>query len=321
MKKNKILSIVIVVIICLFVLSVIKDLIIKTVVSTVASQVTGTKVTMSGFSLGLLTRSVRISGFKMYNPQGFSNSILVDLPRINVDYTLLPLLKGKLQLRVVDVYLKELELEKNKQGKLNVDSLKVVQQQGAPKAEKEKKPGKQMAMQIDLLNMQMGRIISRDYTAGPQPSVQVYDINLKKSYKNITSAGQLAVVILSEPMKQAGIRGAAIYGVAMLTGVGIIPVAIAATFGSKDSVVQDLNVDISRLYDVSLGVLNHIGKVNKEDKAAGIIEAEVNNASVTLKLKQTSARTTQITIFARKYLLPKREIANGVLYQISERLK
>jgi uncharacterized protein involved in outer membrane biogenesis len=321
MKNKKIIFIVFLVIVCLFALSVIKDLIIRSIVTLVASGVTGTEVNIGGFSLGIITRSVRISGFKMYNPQGFPRGLIVDLPRVNVDYNLLPLLMGKLHLRMVDIELKELGLEKNQQGELNVDSLKVVQGQAKPKAKKEKKPGKPLTIQIDLLNLQMGRIVFKDYSAGTEPVVQVYDINLKKSYKNITSAQQLVALILSEPMKQAGIKGAAIYGAAILTGVGIIPVAIAASFGGKDSVQQDLNINIDRLYDVSLDVLKRIGKVKKGDKTARILEAEVDKSNVTVQLKQISGTTTQITISARKYLLPKREIANGVLYQISEQLK
>jgi hypothetical protein len=151
--------------------------------------------------------------------------------------------------------------------------------------------------------------------------VQVYDINLKKSYKNITSAQQMAALILSEPMKQAGIKGAAIYGVAALTGVGFIPVVVAATLSDKDSAQQDMNVAIARLYDTSLSVLTRIGKVSKEDKAAGIISGQVGGASVTIKLKSLSAGKTKIAISAKKYMLPKPEIASGVLYQISEQLK
>jgi hypothetical protein len=317
MKKVGILFLI--VIACLAVLGFAKDLIMQPVITAVATQVTGARVEMRGFSLGLIRQSVRINGFRMYNPKGFSPDLLVDLPKVSVDYDIPALLTGKFHFRLVDIELKEIGLEKNKEGKLNVDALKVAKTE--TKGAQAKKPAKPLAIQVDVLNLNIGRIVSRDYSAGKEPVVQVYDINLKKSYKNITSAQQMAALILSEPMKQAGIKGAAIYGVAALTGVGFIPVVVAATLSDKDSAQQDMNVAIARLYDTSLSVLTRIGKVSKEDKAAGIISGQVGGASVTIKLKSLSAGKTKIAISAKKYMLPKPEIASGVLYQISEQLK
>jgi hypothetical protein len=317
---KKILKIFIVVLICLSVIVILKDQIIKSVVSIAATKITGAKVEIGGFSLGILTQSVRIRDFKMYNPAGFPSGTIIDLPKVVVSCDLLSLLKGKLHLPLVEVELKELGLVKNTQGKLNVDALKVSQQQEPRKAQ-EKRPSKPLAMQIDQLNLQMGRIVSKDYTVGKEPAVQVYDINFKKSYQNITSAQQLAVLILAESMKQAGIKGAAIYGVSVLAGLAVFPAAIAATFIGKDSMQQNLKVAASSLYDTSLSVLKRIGKIIKEDKPAVVIAAEVNGARVTVKLKQVSASSTQITISARKLGLPKPETASGVFYQISQEIK
>ena len=176
-------------------------------------------------------------------------------------------------------------------------------------------------MQIDLLNVNMGSIIWKDYSVGPEPTVKVYDVNLKKSYKDITSAQQLALLILTEPMKQAGIKGATIYGAAMLTGVGFVPVVAVATFAGKDSVEQSFDIPLERLYQTSLKVLGRIGKVIQEDRSKWLITAEANGADVVIRLKQASGRGTQITVSARKDLLPKPEVANGVLYQITQELK
>ncbi|HTY45005.1 MAG TPA: hypothetical protein VMD52_03325 [Patescibacteria group bacterium] len=317
MKKAAIIAFV--VIACLITVGFAKDLLLGPMVSAVATQVTGAKVQIRGFSLGLIRQSVRLTGFKMYNPKGFSSGVLIDLPKIAIDYDLPALCTGKLHFRLVDIELKEIGLEKNKEGKLNVDSLKVAK---APaKGAQAQKPAKQMAIQLDVLNLNIGRIVSRDYTTGAEPTVQVYDINLNKSYKNITSVEQMAVLVLSEPMKHAGIKGAAIYGVAALTGVGFIPAVVAATLSDKDSVKQDMNVAVDRLYDTSLSVLKRIGKVSKEDKASGAISAEVSGVGVTVKCKSLSAGKAQIAVSARKYMLPKPEIASGVLYQISEQLK
>lgn len=312
---KKIITVAVIVIVVIFSAGILKDQIIKSVVTIVASEVTGAPVHIGGFSLGVFSQSVRISGFKMYNPKGFSRGILADLPKINVLYDLGALFKKKIHLVNVEIELKEMGLEKNKEGKLNVDQLKVVQE-----AEKQgSKP--QLPLQIDVLKLGMGKIVFRDASSGGEPSIKVYDINLQKTYKNITSAQQLAALILVEPMKQAGIQGAKIYGVAMLAGAAVLPVAIAATFVGKDNVEQDFSASFDNVYGAGLEVLKRMGRVTREDKAAGVVSANINGSQVTLRVKKNPDNKIRVIISARKYLLPKPEVAGGVLYEISNRLK
>jgi hypothetical protein len=96
--------------------------------------------------------------------------------------------------------------------------------------------------------------------------------------------------------------------------------AVALTVVGKDSVQQNIEMNIDNLYALSLKVLDEMGDIKKKDKAAYAISAKVHGADVTAKLRLISARTTQITIGARKYLFPQHEIASGVLYEILEEL-
>jgi hypothetical protein len=218
----------------------------------------------------------------------------------------------------LELEIKETGMVKNKKGKLNVDSLKIATEKSG---EKKKKPAKQLLLQIDIVNLGIGRVISRDYSVEGQPVVKVYDINLKKTYKNITSAQQLAALIISEPLKSAGIQGLEVYGVSMLAGVAALPVMAAFTFTAKDYAQETFNVAVERAYDSGLQAIKTAGRVIEEKKAAGIISAEVNGARVTLRLKKLSEKSTQITISARKFGLPQAEIASGVMYRLSELLK
>lgn len=254
----------------------------------------------------------------MYNPKGFPRGIIVDLAKINVTYDLGGIFKQRLHLPNVEIDLKEMGLIKNKEGQLNVDSLKVVKQ---GKSEQAKSSGGAMPLQIDVLKLKIGRIVLKDYGAAGAPLVQVYDVNIDKGYKDITSVQQLAALIVAEPMKAAGIQGAKIYAVSMLAGVAVLPVAAALTFAGKDYAQEKLRVDFDKLYDLSLKLLKRIGKVNSEDRSQGVIGAEASGADISLNLKKISGGLTEITVSARKYLLPKPEIAAGIIYQITEELK
>jgi hypothetical protein len=318
MQKKIIVLILAVVIVFSF--CIVRDLLIKSLIGTVASSVTGAPVEVGGLSLGIMRQAIKISNFRMYNPQGFPRDILVDIPRIRVAWDLGALFKGRIHLRQLDIEIKELGLAKNKEGKLNVDSLKITgEKQPADMAVK--KPTKQLAMQIDIVNLTMGRIVNKDYSVEGPPLIKVYDINLNKGYKNITSAQQLAVLLVSEPLKAAGIQGLKLYGAAMLTGVAVLPVAAVFTFTGKDFTQNTLGVSFERAYDAGLKALKDAGVVKKENKGAGVISAEVDGSEVTLKLKRLSEVSTEVTISARKFGLPQPAVASGVLYRLEEKLK
>lgn len=314
--KKKASVILIIIFVSLLLLGIFKDLLIKASVEGFGSQMLGAPVRLGGFSLGLLNQSIRISNLKIHNPGSFPRGVMVDLPKILLGYDIAALIKGKLHLRDARIHLKEIQLIRNKESGLNVDALKV-----SAKTQEPKKTRKELYLQIDNLSLNIGRIVYKDYSSGPEPSVQVYEINLEKNYKNITSAQQLVLLILAEPMKQAGIRGASIYGAAALTGAAMLPASVAAALIGKDSAQAHFEQDIERVYDVSLNVLRAKGKIVSADKNSGVIKAEIDSVRVAVKVEKLTAKKTQVTASARKYLLPKPEVANGIIYQITEKLK
>ena len=307
MFMKKLLIVLGVVVVLLIGITIYKDLIIKEIITHTATSVTGTPVSIDGFSLNLFNSSAHIRGFKMYNPGGFPAGILVNCPKINVIVDRAALFNHQLHFTMVEVEIKELVLTKNKDGKLNVDSLKIVH---PPKS------AKPVALKIDLLNLSIGKIVYKDYTVGPQAVVRVFDVNRQQSYKSVPSAQQLALLVLSEPMKAAAIKDAEIYGVAIVAGVAMLPVAVVATFISKDDVKQSVDDSSEHLYSISLELIKRIGIITESDASKGIIKAKINGSTVALILKSLGQNKTEITISARKYLLPEPDIAGGVLYQI-----
>lgn len=308
---KKILIVLGIIVSSLICIAFMKDQIVKSVVTAVASRVTGVPVHMDGFSMDIFDSTIHIIGFKMYNPSGFPEDVFVFCPKINIIYDRASLFKQKLHFLLVDLDLKEMVLTKNKAGKLNVDSLKIMHpSKSSPPA----------PMQIDLLNLNIGQIVYKDYTNGTQPGVRVYNVNRHQSYKSIPSAQQLVLLVLAETMKATAIRNAEIYGVAMMTGVAILPVAVAATFISKDSVQQIIDASFEHVYASSLEAVKRMGTITKQDASNGVIKANINGSMVALILRKSAGNKTELTISARKYMLPELDIAGGVLYQILDKL-
>ncbi|MCX5712948.1 MAG: hypothetical protein NTY47_07840 [Candidatus Omnitrophica bacterium] len=313
--KNKKIRIAVIVIASFFILSIAKDAIVKSVVTAVASNVAGTRVTAQGLSMGVFTGNVRISGLKVYNPQGFPDGALLDMPLIKVNCRLPALLKNKIDVSLVDIKLKQLIVVKNKEGKLNIDSLKVSQKEGSQPGKKQEA----MGFHIDLFNLEIGRVVNKDLSVGAKPVIEAYELNFKRSYRNINSPQQLVALVLVGSLEQTAIKGAKIYGVAALAGVAILPVGIVSMFAGKDYASANFNNGFDRVFSAAKEAGNELGSITSSDKAAGVIKLQVNGAEAEIKISKAS-RTT-VTVLARKYLFPKPEIAAGILYVLSEKVK
>lgn len=324
MKK---LSTILVVIAILFVgIILVKNQLANLLVTASVSQVTGAPVHIDSFGFGIFRQAVSIKGFKLYNPQGFPREILLDISEMNIQYDLPALLKGKFHAPLIVLDINELVVIKNKEGKLNVDSLKVTQQaQAAKEAEKSPEgaePSKPLAIQIDLAKLNIGRVVLKDYSKGEPPTITAYDIHVKdKTYKNITNVEQFVVLILVEAMGPTAIRSAGLYSAASILGVGFLPAGIVGVLIGKDSGINEFNVSFEAAYKTALSIVQEKGKVTKQDQNAGFIQATVDKASVKIEVKRIDAKKTQIKVSARKNMIPRPEIAEGLLYQISEKLK
>lgn len=322
---KKIFVIALIVVLALAAIGIFKDQAIGSVVSFAASNVLGAPVKIGGLSLGILKQSIRIRDLKVYQPKGFPSGVLIDIPVVSVDYDLKALLGGKLHLPLAEIDVKEMNIIKNTDKRLNVETLKVAQkkEETTPSTKKkETKPAKPLAMQIDTLKLNVGQIIYTDYSAGEKPSVQVYDVGPKdKTYKNITSAQALAALLLSESLKGTAIQSAKIYAANAILGAGFLPAGVALTLAGKDSDTLDVNQTFDNTYDTALQIVQTMGELKTENRTEGMIKALVSKADVTIRVKRLTDSSTSLTVSARQMLLPKPEIAKGVLLKLSEKLK
>jgi hypothetical protein len=173
-----------------------------------------------------------------------------------------------------------------------------------------------------VLRLNVNRVIFKDHTQGKEPLVQVFDVNLKdKTYKDIQSAQQLAALIMVEAMKPTAIKGAKIYGVATILGAGFLPAGIAGTLLGKDSAQAEFGASFDKAYQTALEVIGKAGTIVSTNKTEGLIKADVTGRTVTAKIAKLDQGKTRIVIAARKFLIPQPEVAQGILYQIQEKLK
>jgi hypothetical protein len=190
-----------------FVLLLAKDAAIKTSVEKGVELVTGLKLRMRSFRVGLINTLVGIRNLRLYNPGGYKDSIMVDMPEIYVDYDLPAIFKGKIHLEEIRIDMNKFVVVKNERGQLNLDSLKVVQDQKEGKEAEAKQKGKVPEIQIDNLELKIGKVIYKDYSGGGAPSVKEFNIGLDEKYKNITNPYTLVSLIVAKALMNTTIAG------------------------------------------------------------------------------------------------------------------
>lgn len=328
-KANLLIKILGIFFIIVFLLIVFRNQVIKSVVTIGASKVVGVKVEIDDFSLGIFSQFVHIKGFRVYNPEGFDvESTMINIPEIRVDYSLPEILKGNLHFPLIILNINEVMLVTNKEGKTNIYSLAVAQpsdkkqekvDKKEPVKKDQKKATKEISMQIDVLKLNLSKIVQKDYTKDEKGTVKVIETSLQdKEYKNITSAGQLVSIILFDVTKGTLLKGAGVYGAATVLSAGFLPVGAAAVLMSKDSGIQEFAADVATVYKNSLSVISAMGALKSEDSVKGVIRAKIDGADVAIKIEPGEQQKTKITVSARKMMIPKPDIAKGVIHQIEQ---
>ena len=109
-----------------------------------------------------------------------------------------------------------------------------------------------------------------------------------------------------------------------LFGCAPMLIATGAAAGyaiSRDSMVFMLEKPWMEIWQASLDEVKAQGLLKQEDVRRGRISALVQDADVSITLKQLTPSTVRVTVRARKNLLPKIDIAQALALAISKRVE
>ncbi len=217
--KRKVIMIPAIVFVILIALFLGKNMIIKTSVTTGVKAMTGLKLSIRSMNVGVFKSLIGINELQLYNPSGFKDKLMMDLPEIYVDYNLGAIMGGKAHLEEVRLNLKEFIVVKNEAGELNLDSLRVVKETEGEVAEKDdgKKEKTEMPdIQIDLLALKIGKVIYKDYSKGGSPKVREFNVNIDERYENITDPQSFVRLIIVKALKNTTIASLANFNIGKL---------------------------------------------------------------------------------------------------------
>ncbi len=186
-----------------------KNLIVKTSITAGVKAMTGLKLSIKSMNIGILNTLIGIKKLQLYNPPGFVDKLMVDLPEVYVDYNFGAFIKKKVHLEEVRLDLKEFSVIRNEKGELNLDSLRVVEEKKEEKVEgeegKEEEKAKMPELQIDVLELKIGKVVYKDYSKGTPPKVREFNVNIDERYENITNPRTLITLIIVKALKNTTI--------------------------------------------------------------------------------------------------------------------
>jgi len=186
-----------------------KNIIAKKSLSAGVKVMTGLELSIKSMNVGILNTLIGINGLQLFNPPGFVDELMVDLPEVYVDYDLGAFIKRKVHLEEVRLNLKEFSVIKNEKGELNLDSLRVVEEKKEEKVEgeeeKEKEKTKMPELQIDVLELKIGKVVYKDYSKGTPPKSKEFNVNIDERYENITDPRAFISLIIVKALQNTTI--------------------------------------------------------------------------------------------------------------------
>lgn len=187
-------------------------------------QAIGARVSVSRFYINLYPVKLGLYGIKIHNPKGFREPVLVAIPEIYFDMDPLGILKGLIHVREVRINIEEITIEKNAQGKINLNELiqklnqskKDAKQQGqapapgSPPPSENKGPGKQKAAhkvrtQVDKVMVSIGKARYVD-TAKEKAVERSLSVNIQNfQLQNVTDPASVTEQIVVMMLKKLGL--------------------------------------------------------------------------------------------------------------------
>ena len=157
---KQIAKILILIVVVFVVLSAVKNTIAQTLISGAISNAAHVPVQIGSTNVRLLSASIDIKKLRVYNPSGFSDKLMMDMPQIFIDFDPSALFKGQAHFKEVKLDLKEMTVVRNKDGKMNVDSVKPTSQEKQQSRQEAKPSGGQKApkLMIDKLSISIGQV-------------------------------------------------------------------------------------------------------------------------------------------------------------------
>jgi uncharacterized protein involved in outer membrane biogenesis len=205
--KRLLLRLLIIVIIILVAVVLARNIIIKHSIRPGAKLVSGLDVSVDKVDVGLTRSAAGMEGITLYNPEGFPEGTVIEIPEVYIDYDHKQILGDTIHLEELRLGIDKVVVVKNSEGQINlVELVRVLNDRFKADQQKQQQPSgekKGKALKIDRLKLDIGSVVYRDHSVDP-PTENVININLHETHENITSPAAVGAIIALKTMASLG---------------------------------------------------------------------------------------------------------------------
>ncbi len=216
------ISFIIVALFLIMTLTIFKDVIAKYLLERDIKQLLGLDVSMQSMIVGLSTTTVETKELKVLNPSGFEEKIMLDVPELYINYDAHACLNRDLHFEYMKLHLREFYVIKDKEGKLNLEEIKVVEEaEKVSKGQIQPPPdinAKEFEFRIDTLDLKINKVIYIDYTKmfRGKPYTKTWNVNVNDRYTNIDDPAKFAKLIIVRALTRTAIAKLARFDITFL---------------------------------------------------------------------------------------------------------
>jgi len=171
--------------------ALIKNTLIKMGAVNGLKKITGLRLEIQDIDAGIFNSRLKIKGVKVFNPEGPAEQLMFDMPLLDVRYELASFFKNKVHLYNLKLNLSQLNVDRGRDGKMNIMSLSALKPKNGG--------GKPPEIAIDLLELKIGKVSYKDHSTDP-PTVKEFNLNVDERIQNVTDTRQLVNLILARAL-------------------------------------------------------------------------------------------------------------------------
>jgi len=212
-----------------------RNIIARFVIVNGIKKASGLDIKIGSLNIGL--PSVTVSDLKIYNPAGFKDPILADIPRIYFDFDLPAFFKNKINIGKFEIEVKELAAILNEEGKLNFNSLALL----VPKSGKGKPP----EIKINELKVKIDKVTYKSNFSAIGMKAMEFNPNINETFHDVTDPSKITAEILHRILSRAGIQRFAGFDL-QKAARGKITETTGAIKGALDEAGKDLEKIFSK---------------------------------------------------------------------------
>lgn len=183
--------------------------------------VTGVELAITRLKLNPFAGQIQAWDLRLFNPPGFEERVMLEAPELYLLVDIPEWFREKsFRIRELRLHLARFEVVKNRDGRLNLASLKTVRKKEAqPKEPPKPRPeGKRASFRMDRLVLRIDHVAYRDYSKSPLKIQKEFAVNLQAEYENLTNISAVINTILLQALKSTTIGQLANFDLESLSG-------------------------------------------------------------------------------------------------------